>query len=204
MADTKISGLPAASAAAAANELVINEAGTSKKLTVAQLQEFLGIHKARLNADHVISSTTGTEVMSVNGLVAGTYCFQMFVIVRSATTTVGPMLGVNFTGTTSLRNFWMRWSDATSAITAQAHIMDDVGILTMGYHDSVAHNAFSTTAPNMGTTLGVAATAANILCIIEGMFINSTTGDLELWHSSETATSTSVMTGTSIIATRTA
>lgn len=37
MADTKISGLPAAGAAASANELPINEAGTSKKLTVGQI-----------------------------------------------------------------------------------------------------------------------------------------------------------------------
>lgn len=37
MADTKLSALTAASAAAGANELLINEAGTSKKLTVAQL-----------------------------------------------------------------------------------------------------------------------------------------------------------------------
>lgn len=37
MADTKISALTAATAAAPANELVINEAGTSKKVTVAQI-----------------------------------------------------------------------------------------------------------------------------------------------------------------------
>ena len=37
MADSKISALTAASAAAAANEFAINEAGTSKKLTAAQL-----------------------------------------------------------------------------------------------------------------------------------------------------------------------
>lgn len=40
MADTKISALTAAAAAAAANELAINEAGTSKKLTVAQILAF--------------------------------------------------------------------------------------------------------------------------------------------------------------------
>lgn len=41
MADTKISALTAASAAAAANELAINEAGTSKKVSVDQLQQYL-------------------------------------------------------------------------------------------------------------------------------------------------------------------
>lgn len=41
MPDTKISALPAAGAAAAANELAINEAGTSKKLTVSQIAAFI-------------------------------------------------------------------------------------------------------------------------------------------------------------------
>lgn len=41
MADTKISALTAASVAALANEFAINEAGTSKKVTVAQLKDFI-------------------------------------------------------------------------------------------------------------------------------------------------------------------
>ena len=41
MADTKISALVAAASAAGANELPINEAGTSKKLTVTQLLAFM-------------------------------------------------------------------------------------------------------------------------------------------------------------------
>ncbi len=41
MADTKISALTAAAAAAAANELAINEAGTSKKVTMAQVATYV-------------------------------------------------------------------------------------------------------------------------------------------------------------------
>ena len=41
MADTKISALTAAGSAAAANELAINEAGTSKKVTAAQIKTFV-------------------------------------------------------------------------------------------------------------------------------------------------------------------
>lgn len=41
MANVKISGLTAAAAAAAANELEINEAGTSKKVTVAQISTYV-------------------------------------------------------------------------------------------------------------------------------------------------------------------
>ena len=40
MADTKISALTAAGGAADANELAINEAGTSKKLTALQLKTY--------------------------------------------------------------------------------------------------------------------------------------------------------------------
>ncbi len=41
MADTKISDLTAAAAAAGANALAINEAGTSKKLTVDQILAYV-------------------------------------------------------------------------------------------------------------------------------------------------------------------
>lgn len=41
MADTKISALPAVSAVADANEVPINEAGTSKKFSITQLKAFL-------------------------------------------------------------------------------------------------------------------------------------------------------------------
>jgi hypothetical protein len=41
MADTKISALTAASAVAGANEFVINEAGTSKKVTATQIKTFV-------------------------------------------------------------------------------------------------------------------------------------------------------------------
>jgi Pectate lyase superfamily protein len=44
VADTKISALTAASAALGADELPINEAGTSKKLTVAQIKTFVGLY----------------------------------------------------------------------------------------------------------------------------------------------------------------
>lgn len=40
MADTKISALTAATVVAAANELAINEAGTSKKITASQLRDY--------------------------------------------------------------------------------------------------------------------------------------------------------------------
>jgi hypothetical protein len=197
--DTKISALTAASAAAGANELVINEAGTSKKLTVAQLQDLLGITKKRLTADHAISSTTGTEVtgLEVASLTAGTYDFKYCLLVQSATTTVGPMLGVNFTGTATVFMHF-RFADASASLAAEVHSMDNVGSLGFGFISGMAHNAFSSAAPNMGTTVGVSTINTNILCFIEGKLIVTATGNLELWHSSETATSTTVKAESSV------
>lgn len=156
-----------------------------------------------LASDHAISSTTGTEVTGLKmPLEPGTYAFKYTLLVQSATTTVGPMLGVNFDGTATV-NMIMRWADATTVITAEVHAMDDVGILGAGFISGMAHNAFSTTAPNMGTTVGVSTTGSNILCFIEGLLVVTAAGELELWHSSETATSTTVKAKSSLVVIRT-
>lgn len=68
MADTKISGLTAASAAALANELAINEAGTSKKLTVQQIADLLVT--PFMNAYRTILEASGSHTAAK---VAGTY-----------------------------------------------------------------------------------------------------------------------------------
>lgn len=77
MADTKISALAAASAAAAANELAINEAGTSKKLTVAQLKTFTSSYTdftrdlgdARRSGTFDITGLSGLTTDKVVGIV---------------------------------------------------------------------------------------------------------------------------------------
>lgn len=209
MADTKISALTAASVGAAANEFAINEAGTSKKLSLSQIETYLqtrGMPRVtRLGTQHSISSTTGTEVTDLSQtLEAGTYVFEYTLIVRSATTTVGPMLGVNFTGTAAVKTMIALWADATTVITAEVHSMDDQGILTAGFISGMANKAYQTTAPNMGTTIGVSTTASDIPMVIKGVLIVTVSGDLELWHSSETATATSVEVGSSLVVVRTA
>jgi hypothetical protein len=59
MADTKISALTAASAVADANEIPINEAGTTKKITALQLRAYSGdgLFNASVT-DQTISATT--------------------------------------------------------------------------------------------------------------------------------------------------
>lgn len=167
----------------------------------------LGVGQSMVKAlasDHAISSTTGTEVTGLGPikLDAGTYQYQFALIVQSATTTVGPMVGVNFTGTAAVKTIVARWPDATTVITAEVHAMDNVGILGAGFISGMAHNAYSTTAPNLGTTVGVSTINVDIPMVVEGVIVVTAVGDLELWHSSETATSTTVKAGSTLVVTR--
>lgn len=207
--DSKISALPAASAGAGSDKLAIDEAGTSKYLTVDLLETYLrtrGMPRVtRLSTQHSISSTTGTEMTDLSQtLEAGTYVFDATLIVRSATGTVGPMIGVNFTGTAAVKTMIAWWADASGSLLAETHNMDDQGVLGTGFISGMANKAYSTTAPNMGTTVGVATTASDTPMFIHGILIVTASGDLELWHSSETATATSVEVGSSLVVVRTA
>jgi len=157
-----------------------------------------------LASAHAISSTTATEVTGLGPctLVPGTYTFQFMLLAQSATATVSPMFGINFTGTAAVRSFRLRYPG--TGTTATTGVADDVGGVTGQIEESQAMNGFVTGTPNMGATGGVTATGTNILYIIEGLLVVTATGDLELWHGSETATSTTVSAGSSLTVTRTA
>ena len=100
MADTKISALVAAAAAAAANELAINEAGTSKKISITQLVtllQSLGMPiVTHLDVRYTNATPTGTEVtaLSFNSLAVGTYFCRWALLYRAAAAT-SRVLAVN-------------------------------------------------------------------------------------------------------------
>lgn len=212
MADTKISALPAVGSVAGTNEFAVNEAGTSKKASATQITTYLGTvgmpRVKALAADHAISSTTATEVTGLGPMTleAGTYTFKYSLIVQSATTSVSPMLGINFTGTAATRTFIWMFADGSTSLLAQLFTMDDEGIQTVGFISGRASKTFTTTTPNLGSTAALAVTTANvdIPCFIEGILVVTVSGDLELWHGSETATSTTVKAGSSLVVIRTA
>ena len=160
----------------------------------------------KLGSQHSIASTTGTKVTGLDmTLEAGTYYFKYALMVTSANTSDGPQLGVNFsTGTAAVKNFVMWWADNTSVITAEVHTMDAVGIKTAGFISGMAHNAYTTTAPNMGTTIGVSATATNIPCFVEGLIVVTVQGNIELWEAAEGANAATVEIGSSLMVIRTA
>jgi len=211
MADTKISALSAASAAAGANELAINEAGTSKKITVTQLVTYLqtlGMPRVlKLTGQHSISSTTATKVTGLDMVLEdATYVYKYSLLIQQATSTGdAPQFGINFsTGTAAVKAHGLRFWDATVAVTAEVHIMDNIGIKAAGFVSGMVSNAYTTTAPDMGTTIGVAATGANIFCHIEGIIVVTVQGTLELWRGAEGANASTTEIGSSLVVIRTA
>jgi len=68
MANVKISGLPAASAAAGANEFEINEAGTSKKVTGSQILTYV---KANTTASDIGAQGADATLIALAGLATG-------------------------------------------------------------------------------------------------------------------------------------
>jgi len=170
----------------------------------AQVIANAGYVVKRLGTQHQLASVTGTKVTDLDAtLAAGTYVFEYSLLVRSATTTVGPMFGVNFTGTGAPRQIFM-FADASTALTAEVHSMDDQGNKGFGFISGMASVAETTASPDMGTTVGVATINSDILCFIKGIIIVTVSGNLELWHSSETATNTSVEVGSSLVIVKTA
>lgn len=209
MADTKISALSAVAASAAANEFAVNEAGTSKKASLTQIVTYLqsiGFPRVtRLGSQHSLSSATATKVTGLDQtLEAGTYRFDYSLIVRSSTAGDGVMVGVNFTGTAAVKTMISYWADATTVITAEVHAMDDQGIKGAGFISGMASKAYTTTAPDMGTTVGVSTTASDIPMFISGVLIVTGSGNIELWHGSESTNATSIEVGSSLIVHRTA
>lgn len=211
MADTKISALSAASVAAVANELVINEAGTSKKISITQLVtllQTLGMPRVKkLGTQHSNSTATGTKVTDLDlTLEAGTYTFDYSLITRSGGTVgTGIMVGVNFsTGTAAVKTMIVYWADGSGSLLAEAHNMDDQGVLGTGFISGMANKAYSSTSPNMGTTVGFTTDASDTPMFMHGVVVVTVQGNLELWHSSETTTATTVEVGSSLAVIRTA
>ncbi len=214
MADTKISALGAIDVLSAGDEVPVADASdltVTKNFTMTQLVTYmqtLGMPRVlKLGSQHSIASTTGTKVTGLDmTLDAGTYVYTYSLIVQQAASTGdGPQFGINFsTGTATVHLEGWRFWDATSAITAQTFIVDNVGVKGFGYVSGGASNAYTTTAPNMGTTVGVTATGSNLFVVIEGIIVVTAQGNLELWRAADGANASTTEVGSSLVVIRTA
>lgn len=194
MADIKISALTAATDLTDADEFVVNDGGTSKKITPLLMERF---HTKAVATQVNNSTTTAATITELDmTLPAGTYVFQYFIRYQSAATTTGVKFDVNHSGTVTAFVWNQRWSDLSA--TASTAVPDQNAIGAAGHVMGTFASRAKGTA-GRGVTLSVDTINADMLMIIEGLCIVTVSGDLQLYHGSEVAAQSSVMPGTALI-----
>lgn len=199
MADSKISALPAVSAAALTNEFAINEAGTSKKVSLSQIADLIGVRTKVLAANEISDEVPDTTMGRVVGLdytlPAGRWWFEYRCIYRSSATGTGVKFGVNFSGTQTQFVVEATHTEATTAASTGA--ADQVHA-AFGLRAGGGGRAPSTTAAISGTT-SVDTANADMLTIIKGVINVTVSGDLQLYFGSEATGSTqTIMAGSAL------
>lgn len=206
MSDSTISILPAASVASGANELEINEAGTSKKVSLTQvvtLLQTLGMPRVSLlSSQHAVTGVTGTKVTGLDRVLeAGTYTFKYTLLTQTTATGTAIAVGYNFTGIALVRKAFLY--NCASIATAANGIVEDEFLTTTGACFNVfTTSVFSTTTPNVVHVSFVTQNVNNLM-ILDGTIVVTVQGTLELWHGSETAgISTSIEANSSLVVVR--
>jgi hypothetical protein len=194
MADTKISALAAAASVVAANEFAINEAGTSKKVTAAQIASYVGLSLYKnLGSDFVSAQSPVTTMAKATGLdltlAAGTWVFDYHLMWQTSATATAVKFGVNFSGTATRVVMEATGFEATTAastgVVTQTHA-------AFGLRAGGQNNAFSTTVSVFGPT---ATGVQNVdhYTVLRGLCVVTVAGDLQLYFGSEATGSTQTL-----------
>lgn len=198
MADTKISALTQVTTPTATTEFGVNDSGTSKRLTLAQVGEYLFKRAAAATVamgdfitqlvlasdSSTITGTALTTVMTITAVSAGRYHFRCVLVYQTTATTTGIDVAVNHTGTATQFVAEHRFaSTGQTAATAAA--------------SETANNAAGNTYEAQGTrtlnsaigagTVSVDAANTDMLSTIEGFLVVSVSGDLQIKLAAETA-----------------
>lgn len=172
----------------------------TNQITDLRVLRTLAQRQQSLVNDHSNSTTTGTEVTELTvPLEPGTFTFEYKLVCQSSATTTGLGLGINFTGTHTRLVFTR--SDVSTITTASNGLTEEesgAALTTGGIMNAWASKAESTTAPTT-VSAGVGAQDVDVLITLEGLIVVTAVGDLELWHSSETANATRVEAGSALV-----
>ncbi len=200
MADTKISALSAVITVASTDELPVNQAGTSKKVTALQLRTYVNADIfLTAVADQPNSTITPASVTALNTTVgAGTYLVKYWVCFRSAATTTGIEMFLHHTGTVS--RLVSTWYTLTTGGAAATGIADQASTLTAQMMEGKGQRATNVAS---GPMQGVDAANADQFAVVEGIVIVTASGTLQLLFRSEVAASAvTIMTGTTLTLTK--
>lgn len=198
MPDTKTSGLGAVATPAATDEFPVNQAGTSKKMTLAQIQAYIlkrvaaattaagdfltWLVLAANSAD--ITGTGLTTVMSITALPVGRYAYKCQLVYQTTATTTGIDVAVNFTGTATQFVVEARYSGTLNTATDAA--ASEVGANVAGSAYSSQGSRTKNAIIGAGT-ISVDAINSDMIMVIEGFLVVSVTGDLEIKLAAEAA-----------------
>ena len=144
------------------------------------------------------STVTPAIVMTLTGLVAGTWKYSYYTNAQSAATGNGISYKVNFTGAVTAAKFKVRREYIGTLTTATNGIMDDVaGTNTGQIVEGFARDLNNT---DLGPNTGAAVANSSTFNLIEGFAVTTTTGNIELSIRSEAAaTAVRLMAGSNLI-----
>lgn len=146
-----------------------------------------------LASDSSISSTTAASIAGIaQTLEPGTYWFEYSIDCESATATVTPKFGINFTGTQTRIAYSLFFPSA--GVTAATGVVDQDANATTG--QVWAHASTRTNNTVLGPFTDVDTTNSPLLMYLKGKIVVTAAGTLQFLHGSETATSTTVKAGT--------
>lgn len=155
----------------------------------------------RLGADVSNATVTAAKITGLDTVVGvGTWIFEYFLIFQSSLATTGPKLSVNHTGTVgsflTLAQFLTSLTtDSLGAIDQDALVPQVMGGMAKRVKDATA---------TMIMTGGVDTISVDTLIQISGLAVVTASGNMELWHASETANSTTIKANSSLRLTKVA
>lgn len=169
---------------------VIDASGLEKVNSPISVGQYL---TARLGATVTNSTVTAAKITGLDQVCGvGTWIFEYFLRVQSATVTVSPKFSVNHSGTVT--SFMATLSALTTDATGSAFAWDqDVVAPTVMSGMAQRAKSAAATMVHSVTTNAVDTINSDILVQITGLMVVTVSGNLELWHASETATATSIM-----------
>lgn len=148
---------------------------------------------ARLATTVTNSTTTAAKVTGLDlACGPGTWIFEYFLRMQSATVTVSPKLSVNHSGTVTSFMATLSVLNSTTTDSAGTWDQDAVALQVMTGMAQRAKSAAATMVHSVPVN-SIDVVNSDILVVIQGLLVCTVGGNMELYHASETATATSVM-----------
>lgn len=141
-----------------------------------------------------VTPTIITDLSQVTGI--GTFVFQYHLIYRSTAAATGIRFDVNYTGTVTNFVWNQYWVDTSATASTAAPDQDEV-LATGAVLGGFASRAKGTA--GRGTTISVDTANVDMYMRIEGIMVVTVAGSLDLYHGSETAVSTTIEVGSSLL-----